>query len=142
MGNIEQLRKSTDVNLAQLEADIAKACSGSSLTSIAFPDYVEYQPGVSRAGALNAEAVVRDYETAAREIESMGAELIDAAKKCEAMTADVHDAIAFMRNTAAAYRDEGKKIFKCIQEGALFTEDVRKTCEQVKRKMVKGNDTN
>jgi hypothetical protein len=142
MGNIEQVRKSTDVNLARLEADIAKACSGSSLASIAFPDYVEYQPGVSRAGALSAEAVVRDYEAAAKEIESMGAELIEAAKNCEAMTADVHDAIAFMRDTAAAYRDEGKKIFKRIQEGALFTEDVRKTCEQVKHKMVKGNGTN
>ena len=142
MGNIEHVRKSIDVNLAQLEADIAKACSGSSLASIALLDYVEHQPGVSRAGALSAEAVVRDYEAAAKEIESMGAELIEAAKNCEAMTADVHDAIAFMRDTAAAYRDEGKKIFKRIQEGALFTEDVRKTCEQVKRKMVKGNDTN
>src|SRR6516225_6781319 len=142
MGNIEHVRKSIDVNLAQLEADIAKACSGSSLASIALPNYVEYQPGVSRAGALSAEAVVRDYEAAAKEIESMGAELIEAVNNNEAMTADVHDAIAFMRDTAAAYRDEGKKIFKRIQEGALFTEDVRKTCEQVKRKMVKGNDTN
>src|SRR6516164_8105369 len=142
MGNIEQVRKSTDVNLARLEADIAKACSGSSLASIAFPDYVEYQPGVSRAGALSAEAVVRDYEAAAKEIESMGAELIEAAKNCEAMTADVHDAIAFMRDTAAAYRDEGKKIFKRIQECALFTDDVRKSCGEVKRKILEGNDTN
>ena len=142
MGNIEQLRKSTDVNLAQLEADIAKACSGSSLASIALPDYVEYQPGVSRAGALSAEAVVRDYETAVREIESMGAELIDAAKKCEAMTTEVHDAIAFMRDTAAAYREEAKKVFKRIENGALFTQDVRKTCEEVKRRMVEGNTTN
>ena len=142
MGNIEQVRKSSDVNLAQLEADIAKACSGSSLASIALPDYVEYQPGVSRAGALSAEAVVRDYETAAREIESMGAELIDAAKKCEAMTTEVHDAIAFMRDTAAAYREEAKKVFKRIEDGALFTQDVRKTCEEVKRRMVEGNATN
>ena len=142
MGNIEQVRKSSDVNLAQLEADIAKACSGSSLASIALPDYVEYQPGVSRAGALSAEAVVRDYETAVREIESMGAELIDAAKKCEAMTTEVHDAIAFMRDTAAAYREEGKKVFKRIEDGALFTQDVRKTCEEVKRRMVEGNATN
>src|SRR6516162_5933077 len=142
MGNIEQLRKSTDVNLAQLEADIAKACSGSSLASIAFLDYVDHQPGVSRAGALNAEAVVRDYETAAREIESMGAELIDAAKKCEAMTTEVHDAIAFMRDTAAAYREEAKKVFKRIEDCALFTQDVRKTCEEVKRRMVEGNGPN
>src|ERR1700747_1578201 len=142
MGNIEPVRKSTDVNLAQLEADIAKACSGSSLASIALPDYVEHQQGVSPAGALSAEAVVRDYETAAREIESMGAELIDAAKKCEAMTAEVHDAIAFMRDTAAAYREEAKKILKRIQACGVFTQDVRKTCVEVKRRMVEGNDTN
>jgi hypothetical protein len=142
MGSIEQLRKSTDVNLAQLEADITGARSGGSLASIALPEYVEHQQGVSRAGALSAEAVVRDYETAAREIESMGAELIDAAKKCEAMTTEVHDAIAFMRDTAAAYREEAKKIFKRIEDCALFTQDVRKTCEEVKRRMVEGSDTN
>jgi hypothetical protein len=142
MGSIEQLRKSTDVNLAQLEADITGVRSGGSLGSIALPEYVEHQHGVSRAGALSAEAVVRDYETAAREIESMGAELIDAAKKCEAMTTEVHDAIAFMRDTAAAYREEAKKIFKRIEDCALFTQDVRKTCEEVKRRMVEGNDTN
>jgi hypothetical protein len=65
----------------------------------------------------------------------MGTELIDAAQKCEALTAQVHDAIAFMRETAAGYREEGRKIFKRIEECALFTEDVRKTCEQVKRRM-------
>ncbi|XUJ33893.1 hypothetical protein ACQ5SK_41660 [Bradyrhizobium japonicum] len=86
-------------------------------------------------GALSAEAVIRDYESAAKEIEAMGAELIDAARKCEALTAQVHDAIAFMRETAAGYRDEGRKIFKRIEECALFTEDVRKTCEEVKRRM-------
>lgn len=65
----------------------------------------------------------------------MGAELIDAAQKCEALTAQVHDAIAFMRETAAGYREEGRKIFKRIEECALFTEDVRRTCEEVKRRM-------
>ena len=142
MGNIEQVRKSSDVNLAQLEADITGGRPGGALASIALPDYVEHQEGVSRVGALSAEAVVRDYETAAREIESMGAELIGAAKKCEAMTTEVHDAIAFMRDTAAAYREEAKKIFKRIEDCALFTQDVRKTCEEVKRRMVEGNTTN
>jgi hypothetical protein len=82
---------------------------------------------------------VRDYETAAREIESMGAELVEAAKKCEAMTSEVHTAIAYMRDTAAAYREDAKKIFKRIEDCALFTQNVRKTCEEVKRKMVEGN---
>jgi hypothetical protein len=142
MGNIEHLRKSTEVSLAQLEADITGVRSGTSLASMALPDYVEHQQGVSRVGALSAEAVVRDYETAAREIEAMGAELIDAAKKCEAMTAEVHSAIAYMRDTAAAYREEAKKIFKRIEDCAVFTQDVRKTCEEVKRRMSEGSDTN
>ena len=55
------------------------------------------------------------------------------------MTADVHSAIAYMRDTATAYREEAKKIFKRIEECALFTEDVRKTCETVKRKMMEGS---
>ena len=85
---------------------------------------------------------MRDYEAAAKEIESMGAELIDAAKRCELMTADVHNAIAYMRDTAAAYREDAKKIFNRIEDCAQFTQDVRKTCEEVKRKMVESNTTN
>lgn len=142
MGSIEHLRMGTEVNLAQLETDISAARPGNSLASIALPDYVEHQQGVSRAGALSAEAVVRDYEVAAKEIESMGAELIDAAKRCEAMTTEVHNAIAYMRDTAAAYREEAKKIFKRIEDCALFTQEVRRTCEDVKRRMIEGNATN
>ena len=139
MGSIEQLRNGAEVNLAQLEKDITTTVrSASLLATVALPDYVEHQEGVPRVGVLSAEAVVRDYEAAAKEIESMGVELIDAAKKCEAMTADVHDAIAYMRDTAAAYREDAKKFFKRIEACALFTEDVRKTCEEVKRKMVEG----
>jgi len=65
----------------------------------------------------------------------MGAELISAAKKCEAMTSEVHNAIAYMREIAAAYREEAKKIFKRIEDCVLLTEDVRKTCETVRRRI-------
>ena len=82
------------------------------------------------AAALTAEAVTREYESALKEIEAMGAELISVAKKCEAMTSDVQNLI---RDTAEAYRQEGKKIFERIEECAVSTEDVRKTCEDVKR---------
>ena len=61
---------------------------------------------------------MRDYEAAAKEIEAMGAEMIEAARKCEAMTAEVHLAIAYMHETAAAYREDAKRIFKRI-EGLL-----------------------
>src|SRR5215475_1424697 len=143
MTNIEKFPRTKALDLARLEADVTSALPAvpvkpaSPVSSEPLPDYVEHREGVSRVGQLTAEAVVRDYEAAAKEIEAMGAELISAAKKCEAMTAEVHTAIAFMRDTAATYREEAKKIFKRIEECALFTEDVRKTCETVKRKIEK-----
>src|SRR4051794_10441478 len=138
MASIERLHRTAPLDLAKLEEDVVASVPALRGPSAPMPDYVEHQDGVTRVGALTAEAVVRDYEAAAKEIEAMGAELINAAKKCEAMTAEVHNAIAFMRDTAASYREEGKKIFKRIEECAIFTEHVRKTCETVKLKMIEG----
>src|SRR6201984_1805166 len=139
MAMIEKFPRTKAVDLNKLEAEVTASAlptrTAAAVPSDPLPDYVEHREGVSRVCALSAEAVVRDYEAAAKEIEAMGAELIGAAKKCEAMTADVHSAIAYMRDTATAYREEAKKIFKRIEECALFTEDVRKTCETVKRGM-------
>jgi hypothetical protein len=139
MANIEKFPRNK-LDLARLEADVSAVLPALPVRAATalpepLPDYVEHREGVSRVGQLTAEAVVRDYEAAAKEIEAMGTELISAAKKCEAMTSEVHTAIAFMRDTAASYREEAKKIFKRIEECALFTEDVRKTCETVKRRM-------
>jgi hypothetical protein len=144
MTSLEHVGKNAPLDLAKLEADVAAAIPARSLMPIngapsvqsdPMLDYVEHQDGVPRVAALSAEAMVRDHESAAREIEAMGAELISAAKKCEAMTSEVHNAIAYMRDTAAAYREEAKKIFKRIEDCASFTEDVRKTCETVKRRI-------
>ncbi len=82
---------------------------------------------------LTAEAVKQEFESALKEFQAMGAELIGAAKKCEALTTDVQNTI---RDTAEAYRREGKKLFNRIEESAAFTEDVRKRCEDVRRRMM------
>src|SRR5262244_3994103 len=151
MTSIEHVGKNAPLDLAKLEADVTAAIPARSLMPIngalsgqpdTMPDYVETPHGVPRVGALSAEAMVRDHESAAKEIEAMGAELISAAKKCEAMTSEVHNAIAYMREIAAAYREEAKKIFKRIEDCALLTENVRKTCENVKRRIdTSGADT-
>jgi hypothetical protein len=99
------------------------------------PDYVEHREGVSQVGSLSAEAVVREYEAAAKEMEAMGADLISAAQRCEAMTAEVHKAIAFMQETATAYREDAKKMFTRIEECALLSEHVRKTCEEMRKRI-------
>ena len=114
MASIENFPR---VDLAKLEAEVAGALP-------------------IKGAPLTAEAVKRGYESAAKEFEAMGAELVSAAKKCEALTTDVQNTI---RETAEAYRREGKKMFDRIEETTLLTDNVRKTCEDVKRRMTEGN---
>ena len=51
-----------------------------SAPALAMPDYVEHRKGATEIGKLSAEAVVQEYEVAAKEIEAMGAELIERVK--------------------------------------------------------------
>ena len=99
------------------------------------PDYVEHCEGATEIGKLMAEAVVREYETAAKEIEGMGAELIKCVKQCEAMTRDALTVTQEMKETAARYRTEAKRIFLQIENCTLMTAEVRNTCIEFKEKI-------
>ena len=103
--------------------------------SLAIPDYVEHREGATEIGKLSAEAVVREYELAAKEIEAMGAELIERVKQCEAMTRDALAATDEMKETARRYREEAKRIFLQIEDCSLMTAEVRKTCLELKEKI-------
>ena len=103
--------------------------------TIAIPDYVEHSEGVTEIGKLSAEAVVREYEAAAKEIEGMGAELIERVRQCEAMTRDALAAIEEMKQTAARYREEAKRVFVQIENCSVVTAEVRKTCTELKEKI-------
>jgi len=99
------------------------------------PDYVEHKEGVNQVGKLTAEAVVREYDAAVKEIEALGAELTAAAKKCEAMVAGVHSMVNEIKELAANYREEGKRYFLQIEECSLTTSEVRTVCEALKKKI-------
>lgn len=99
------------------------------------PEYVQHREGVSEVGRLSAEAVVRDYEAAAKHIEAMGKELMETARKAEAMAAGAHAALAEVKETAERYRDEGKRIFLQIEDCALMTQEVRDTCGTLTKKI-------
>ena len=47
------------------------------------PDYVAHKDGVNQVGKLTAEAVVREYDAAVKEIEALGAELTEAARSAK-----------------------------------------------------------
>jgi hypothetical protein len=101
------------------------------------PEYVEHKEGVNQVGKLSAEAVVREYDAAVKEIEALGAELTEAAKKCEATVAGVHAMVSEIKELAASYREEGKRYFLQIEECSLTTSEVRTVCEALKKKIAK-----
>src|ERR1700687_4626039 len=102
---------------------------------MAMPDYVEHRDGATEIGKLSAEAVVREYEAAAKEIEAMGGELIERVRQCEAMTRDALAVTEEMKDTAARYREEAKRIFLQIENCSLMTAEVRKPCTELKKKI-------
>src|SRR5205823_14090990 len=80
IGNIIHNRHSTD-NVSS--PTIRAMLNDHPLPKGPMPDYVEHKQGVNQVGKLSAEAVVREYDAAVKEIEALGVELSEAAKKCE-----------------------------------------------------------
>src|SRR5215211_5218403 len=101
---------------------------------MSMPEYVEHHEGATEIGKLSAEAVVREYEAAAKEIEEMGAQLIERVKQCETMTRDALAVTEEMKDTAARHREEAKRIFVQIENCTVVTAEVRKTCTELKEK--------
>lgn len=89
------------------------------LQSIREPQPTDFAPPAVRTPApgsnLSAENLVREYEATAKEIEAMGAELIQRVKQCEAMTRNAFALSEELRETAARYRQEAKRVFLEIE---------------------------
>jgi hypothetical protein len=102
---------------------------------LAMPDYVEHRDGATEIGKLSAEAVVREYEAAAKDIEALGAEVIEHVKQCEAMTRDALTVTEELKDTAERYREEAKRVFHEIENFSLVLAEVRKTCTELKEKI-------
>jgi hypothetical protein len=102
---------------------------------LAMPEYVQHDEGATEIGKLSAEAIVAEYEAAAKEIEAMGAELIKRVNQCETMAQDALAVTKEMKDTAARYREHAKRVFLHIEECSLMTAEVRKTCTELKKKI-------
>jgi len=106
-----------------------------SAPDLAMPDYVEHRDGATEIGKLSAEAVVREYEATAKEIESMGGELVERVKQCEAVTRDALSVIEELNQVAARYREEAKRVFEHIEGCSLVVAEARKICSELKDKI-------
>src|SRR5664279_2992044 len=99
----------------EMEEEFRKLPPAVRSPNLAIPDYVEHRDGVTEIGKLSAEVVVREYEAAAKDIETMGAELIDLAKRCEATTRDALVVTDDLKEIAGRYREEAKRVFLEIE---------------------------
>jgi hypothetical protein len=99
------------------------------------PGYVEHAPGIDDIGKLTAQAVVSQFETAAKAIEAMGKDLIQVAKETEDQSAAVLEAIKYIEETAQMYRDEAKKAFQRIQSTSMLLTNIRETCDDLRKKI-------
>jgi hypothetical protein len=93
---------------------------------LALPDYVEHRDGATEIGKLSAEAVVREYEAAAKDIEA----------QCEAMSRQTLVVIDELKETAERYRQEAKRVFLQIETYSLVTAEVRKSCAEMREKII------
>jgi hypothetical protein len=103
--------------------------------ALAMPDYVEHRDGATEIGKLSAEAVVREFEAAAKEIETIGTKLTECVQQCEAMTRDAFAVTEELKETAARYREEAKRVFAQIENCSLLTAEVRRTCTALQEKI-------
>ena len=99
------------------------------------PEYVEHRDGATEIGKLSAEAVVREYEAAAKEIEAMGADLVERVKQCERLTADALAVTDELKGVAARYRTEAKRVFDQIENCSFVVAEVRKACTDLRDKI-------
>jgi hypothetical protein len=99
------------------------------------PDYVSHRDDVSEIGKLSAEAIAREYEVTAKEIEAMGEVVRDMVQRCEQLTTSASSMLKDIKATAARYRQEGKRIFDEIESCSSATDEVRKLCEGFRDKI-------
>ena len=113
--------------------DVAPPTEGA--PALAMPDYVEHRDGATEIGKLSAEAMVREFEITAMEIEAIGVDLIERVGRCEAITRDAMAVTEELKETAARYRDQAKRVFAEIEDCSLVTAEVRKTCTELKERI-------
>ena len=99
------------------------------------PEYVTHRDDVSEIGKLSAEAIVKEYEETAKEIEAMGDVVRDMVKRCDELSSSAVAMLKDIRLTAARYRKEGKRMFAEIESCSSAADEVRKLCEDFRDKL-------
>ena len=104
-------------------------------TPSTLPDWAKHVEGVPRVGELSATAIAVDWEATAKQIETMGKDLMGLVEQCENQTKTILDAIKYINETATHYREQAKQVFEQIENASILTESVRSACVEMREKI-------
>jgi hypothetical protein len=99
------------------------------------PEYVNHRDDATEIGKLSAEAIIKEYEETAKEIEAIGEFVKDMVQRCDQLTVSASTMLKDIRTTAARYRKEGKRMFQEIETCSSTTDEVRRLCESFRDKI-------
>ena len=81
-------------------------------------------------GRLSAEAVLAQYEEAAKSVEAMGNEIKDRIKRLEGAMIEADSDMKTVAEAAAAIREKGKLAQLMIEEASGVSKQIRETCAE------------
>jgi len=86
-------------------------------------------------GRLSAEAVLSQYEGAAKAIEGLGEEITDRARKLEASLIEADRDLKLIAEAAEAIREKGKLVYVQIEEASGVSRNIRDVCAELRNKV-------
>ena len=86
-------------------------------------------------GRLSAEAVLGQYEAAAKSVEGMGDEIKDRIKKLEGALVEADKDLKLVAEAAAAIREKGRLVQIQIEEASGVSQDIRTMCTNLRKKI-------
>jgi hypothetical protein len=104
-------------------------------SSPSVPEYVSHRDDATEIGKLSAEAVIKEYEETAKEIEAIGEFVKDMLQRCDQLAVSTSTMLKDIKATAARYRKEGKRMFQEIETCSSTTDEVRRLCESFRDKI-------
>jgi len=91
--------------------------------------------GVDDLGRMSAEAVLAQYEAAAKAVEDMGASVKERISKITASLTECDVDMKLIAETAAAIREKGKLVQVQIEEASALSSSIRTACDDFKKKV-------
>jgi hypothetical protein len=86
-------------------------------------------------GKMSAEAVLTQYEAAAKAVEEMGREVTTLVKRMGEKLIECDTDMKHLIETAAAIREKGKHSQALIEQVSALSTEIRRTCDEFKKKV-------